>query len=106
MLLTTTPTIQGHNIETYYGIVSGEIVIGANFVKDFFASVRDFFGGRSSAYENVLIEAKEAAMKEMQERATKLGANAVVGIDFDYETLGANGSMMMVSCTGTAVKIS
>ncbi len=106
MLLTTTPTIQGHNIETYYGIVSGEVIIGANVLKDFLASIHDFFGGRADTYEKVLIEAKESAMKEMQERAAALGANAIVGIDLDYETVGETGSMLMVSCTGTAVKIS
>lgn len=106
MLLTTTPTIQGHNIESYLGIVTGEVIIGANVVKDLFASVHDFFGGRASSYEEVLIEAKQSAMKEMQERATALGANAVVGIDLDYETVGNGGSMLMVTCSGTAVKIS
>ena len=105
MILTTTPTIQGHNIQQYYGIVTGETIIGANFVKDFFASIHDVFGGRSSSYENVLREAKDAAMKEMQERAERLGANAIVGIDLDYETVGQSGSMLMVSCSGTAVRI-
>ncbi len=106
MLLTTTPTIQGHNIENYYGIVTGEVIIGANVFKDFLASIHDFFGGRADSYEKVLIEAKQSAMREMQERAEALGANAVVGIDIDYETVGETGSMLMVSCSGTAVKIS
>lgn len=105
MLMSTTPTIQGHEIETYYGVVSGETIIGANFIKDFTASIHDFFGGRSSSYESTLREAKECAMREMEQRAASLGANAIVGIDLDYETIGANGSMLMVSCNGTAVKI-
>ncbi len=105
MLLSTTPTIEGHPIQQYYGVVSGEVIIGANFFKDFTASLHDFFGGRSTAYEDTLIEAKEAAMKEMSERAARMGANAIVGIDLDYETVGQSGSMLMVSCSGTAVKI-
>lgn len=105
MLLTTTPTIEGHIIQTYYGIVSGETIIGANFVKDFFASIHDIVGGRSSSYEGVLREAKESALKEMEENAARIGANAIVGIDLDYETVGPNGSMLMVTCSGTAVKI-
>lgn len=106
MLLTTTPTIQGHNIETYYGIVTGEVIIGANVLKDFMASIHDVFGGRADSYEKVLIEAKQSAMKEMQDRAAEMGANAIVGIDLDYETVGETGSMLMLSCSGTAVKIS
>lgn len=105
MLLTTTPTIEGRTIQQYYGIVSGEVIIGANFIKDFTASLHDFFGGRSTQYEDTLIEAKEAAMKEMTDRAIRMGANAIVGIDLDYETVGQSGSMLMVSCSGTAVKI-
>lgn len=105
MIQTTTPSIQGHNIQQYYGVVTGETIIGANFVKDFFASIHDVFGGRSSSYESVLREAKDAAMKEMQQRAERLGANAIVGIDLDYETVGQSGSMLMVSCSGTAVRI-
>lgn len=105
MLMTTTPTVQGHEIETYFGIVSGETIIGANFLKDFTARIHDVFGGRSSSYEGVLREAKEAALKEMSEAAARSGANAVVGIDLDYETIGVSGSMLMVSCSGTAVRI-
>jgi uncharacterized protein YbjQ (UPF0145 family) len=105
MLLSTTPTLEGHQIQQYLGLVSGEVIIGANFIKDFTASLHDFFGGRSSSYEQTLIEAKEAALKEMSERAARLGANAIVGIDLDYEAIGANGSMLMVSCSGTAVRI-
>lgn len=105
MLLTTTPEIEGNPVKTYYGVVTGETIIGANFVRDFFAGVRDVIGGRSSSYEKVLRKAKETAMQEMAEEAESLGANAVVGIDIDYETIGSNGSMLMVSCSGTAVKI-
>ena len=105
MILTTTNTLQGKTIQDYKGIVSGETIIGANAIKDWFASMTDFFGGRSSSYEKVLIQAKEIATEELQDKARKLGANAVVGIDFDYETIGAEGSMMMVSATGTAVII-
>lgn len=103
MILTTTPSLEGHQIENYIGVVTGETIIGANFVKDFFAGIRDVIGGRSGSYEKVLREAKDSALAEMQERAQKLGANAVVGIDLDYETIGANNSMLMVTASGTAV---
>ena len=105
MILTTTPTIEGQTIKEYKGVVTGEIIIGANALKDFMAGLTDFFGGRSGSYEKVLIEAKDAAMKEMRERAQALGANAIVGIDIDYETIGANNSMLMVATSGTAVVI-
>lgn len=105
MLLTTTPTIEGKQITNYFGVVTGETIIGANFVKDFFASIRDIVGGRSGSYEQVLREAKDSAIAEMQQRAQAMGANAVVGIDLDYETIGANGSMLMVTAAGTAVTI-
>lgn len=105
MILTTTPQIEGHTIREYKGIVTGETIIGANFVKDFFAGIRDVIGGRSGSYEKVLIEAKETSMNEMTERAQSLGANAIVGIDIDYETIGQNGSMLMVATSGTAVVI-
>ena len=105
MIVTTTPTIEGHPIREYKGLVTGETIIGANFVKDFFASIRDIVGGRSSSYESVLREAKDIAMSEMQERAQTMGANAIVGADLDYEALGANGSMLMVTASGTAVVI-
>ena len=105
MIVTTTPTIEGHPIREYKGLVTGETIIGANFVKDFFASIRDIVGGRSSSYESVLREAKDIAMSEMQERAQMMGANAIVGVDLDYEALGANGSMLMVTARGTAVVI-
>ncbi len=103
MIVTTTPTIEGHPIKEYKGLVTGETIIGANFVKDFFAGIRDIVGGRSSSYESVLREAKDIALKEMQERAQLMGANAVIGVDLDYEALGANGSMLMVTASGTAV---
>lgn len=105
MLVTTTPTIEGKQITNYLGIVTGETIIGANFVKDFFAGIRDIIGGRSESYEKVLREAKDSALAEMQQRAQQMGANAIVGIDLDYETVGANGSMLMVTASGTAVNI-
>lgn len=105
MILSTTPTIEGHPIREYKGIVTGETIIGANAWKDIKASVRDFFGGRSGSYENVLRQAKDTSLNEMMERAQELGANAIVGIDIDYETVGASGSMLMVATSGTAVVI-
>lgn len=104
MLLTTTNTVEGHRIDQYYGIVSGESIIGANVFRDFLAGIRDFVGGRSQAYEEVLREAKDTALLEMSQQAERLGANAVIGVDLDYET--ANGSMLMVTASGTAVRIS
>lgn len=103
MILSTTPTIEGHPIREYRGVVTGEAIIGANFVKDFFAGIRDVFGGRSGSYEQVLREAKDTALREMADRAAQIGCNAVVGIDLDYETVGQSGSMLMVTCSGTAV---
>ena len=103
MILSTTPTIEGHPIREYRGVVTGETIIGANFIKDFFAGLRDVFGGRSGSYENVLRKAKDTALQEMSQRAASLGCNAIVGIDLDYETVGQNGSMLMVTCSGTAV---
>ena len=105
MLVTTTPIIEGKRIIHYYGIVSGETIIGANVFHDFLAGIRDFVGGRSGAYEEVLRQAKETAIKEMEEQAARLGANAVIGVDLDYETVGGSGSMLMVTATGTAVVI-
>ena len=104
MLLTTTNTVEGHRIDQYYGIVSGESIIGANVFRDFLAGIRDFVGGRSQAYEEVLREAKDTALLEMSQQAERLGANAVIGVDLDYETV--NGSMLMVTASGTAVRIS
>ena len=105
MLLSTTPTIEGHPIREYKGVVTGETIIGGNVLKDFMASLTDFFGGRSGSYEKVLIEAKDTAIREMMQRAQSLGANAVVGIDVDYETIGQTSSMLMVATSGTAVVI-
>lgn len=96
--------IQGREITQYFGIVSGETIIGANLFKDFFAGIRDIVGGRASSYESVLREAKESALQEMSDQAARMGANAVIGIDLDYETVGANGSMLMVTAAGTAVR--
>ena len=105
MILSTTNTIEGKPVNDYLGIVTGETIIGANIFKDFFASIRDIVGGRSGSYERVLREAKDTALKEMKEEALKLNANAVIGIDLDYETVGKNGGMLMVTASGTAVKL-
>ena len=103
MLVTTTSTIEGQRITKYVGLVNGEAIIGANIVKDFLTNIRDVVGGRSGAYEQGLREAKSIAIKEMIDQATRLGANAVIGIDLDYQTIGGNGAMLMVSANGTAV---
>ena len=105
MLITTTSVIEGAKITRYYGIVSGETIIGSNVFRDFFASIRDVVGGRSGSYEEVLREAKDTALREMQEQARLLGANAVIGVDLDYETVGGSGSMLMVTACGTAVTV-
>jgi len=105
MIQTTTPSIEGKNILSYHGVVTGEAILGANIFKDFFASIRDIVGGRSAAYERELNKARIIAFKEMSQQATELGANAIVGIDIDYETVGAKGGMLMVSVSGTAVTI-
>ena len=105
MIVTTTPSIEGHSISAYHGLVTGEAILGANVFKDLFASFRDIVGGRSKAYEEELGKARETAIVEMQERAQEMGANAIVGVDLDYEVIGQNGSMLMVSATGTAVTI-
>ena len=105
MLITTTPNIEGKRITRYYGIVSGETIVGANIFRDFFASIRDVIGGRSNSYEKVLRKAKDSALREMEEQAMRMGANAVIGVDLDYETVGQNGSMLMVTASGTAVFI-
>jgi uncharacterized protein YbjQ (UPF0145 family) len=104
MLLTTTPTLEGKKISEYKGIVSGEAIIGANLFKDIFASITDIVGGRSASYERVLREAKDNALREMEENARRKGANAVIGIDLDYESIGSNASMLMVTASGTAVQ--
>ncbi len=103
MLLTTTPSIEGKTIKEYKAIVTGETIIGANIFKDFLAGIRDVIGGRSGSYERVLREAKETSMSEMIQRAKQYGADAIIGIDIDYESLGKNGGMLMVSTSGTAV---
>ena len=105
MLVLTTPNIEGQKIVRYLGLVSGEAILGANIFKDFFAGIRDIVGGRSAAYENELRKAKDIAIEEMKEQAKTLGANAVVGVDLDYETIGigSSGNMLMVSASGTAV---
>jgi uncharacterized protein YbjQ (UPF0145 family) len=105
MILTTTPTVEGHRIKEYLGVVAGEAILGTNFFRDFFARVRDVVGGRSGAYEKELARAREIAFQEIQEEALKVGANAIVGIDLDYEVMGENGSMLMVSISGTAVRV-
>ena len=105
MIMTTTPTLEGRKIAEYRGVVFGEVITGVNFIKDFAASIRDFVGGRSTTYEDELITARDQAMRELENRAYKVGADAVVGIDVDYEVLGQNGSMLMVTASGTAVKL-
>ena len=104
MLLTTTNNIEGKKITQYYGIVSGETIIGANVFKDFFAGIRDIVGGRAGSYESVLREAKETALQEMSQQAARMGANAVIAVDLDYETVGGSESMLMVTAAGTAVR--
>ena len=103
MLLTTTPTVEGHPIQNYLGLVCGEVISGVDFFKDVAAGMRNFFGGRSASYENELTDARAQAIEELVQRAEQMGANAVVGIDVDYEVLGQGGNMMMVTVSGTAV---
>jgi len=105
MILSTTPAVDGRTIERYLGIVTGEAIVGANVFRDFFASIRDIVGGRAGGYEKALRGAREIAFEELEAEATRLGANAVVGIDIDYETLGNGGGMLMVTVAGTAVKL-
>ncbi len=105
MLVSTTPNIEGKSITKYFGLVSGEAILGANIFRDFFAGIRDIVGGRSASYERELKKAKEIAINEMTEDAKALGANAVISVDLDYETIGSGGSMLMVSASGTAVYI-
>ena len=106
MIMTTTHTIEGRQISKYFGVVTGEAILGANIFKDIFAGIRDIVGGRSASYERELQEARRLAFTEMEEKARRVGANAIIGIDIDYETIGANGSMLMVSVSGTAVSAS
>lgn len=103
MLLTTTPTIQGREIIEYKGVIFGEVISGVDFVRDLAAGLTNIFGGRSNSYEDELVSARQQAMKELEQRAESLGANAVVGIDIDYEVLGSNNGMLMVTASGTAV---
>lgn len=103
MIITTTPTVEGRTIKEYKGIVSGEVIFGMNFVKDFFASIHDVFGGRSDSYEKFMIEGRQTAQAEMERRAREMGANAIVGVSYGYETMGAKGSMLLVAISGTAV---
>ncbi len=105
MILTTTPTIEGRPVQRYLGIVTGEAILGANIFKDFFAGIRDIVGGRSATYERELARAREIALQEMSDKAKELGANAVVGIDLDYEVLGQSSGMLMVNASGTAVVV-
>ena len=103
MITTTTPSIEGKRIQEYKGIVFGEVVAGVDVIKDFTAGISNFFGGRSSTYEGELIQARQNALREMEERAREIGANAVVGVEIDYEVLGSNNGMLMVTASGTAV---
>ena len=105
MIETTTPVVEGKTISNYYGVVTGEAIVGANIFRDFFAGIRDIVGGRSAAYEKELARAREVAFAEMHAQARERGANAIVGIDIDYETVGERGSMLMVSVSGTAVSV-
>ena len=105
MILSTTPNIEGHPIREYKGVVTGETIIGANVFKDFMAGLTDFFGGRSNTYEKELVSARENALNELSQRAAQMGADAVVGIDIDYEVLGQGNGMLMVTASGTAVKL-
>jgi len=106
MIITTTPSVEGKHIDSYLGIVFGEVISGVNFIKDFAASLSNFFGGRSGTYEEELINARQQAIDEMVRRAEALGANAIVGVDVDYEVLGSDNGMLMVTASGTAVCIS
>jgi len=105
MIVTTTPSVEGRRITRYCGIVAGEAILGANLFKDLFAGIRDLVGGRSATYERELQRARDIAMQELQQRAQELGANAVVGVDLDYEVLGQGNGMLMVSASGTAVLV-
>jgi uncharacterized protein YbjQ (UPF0145 family) len=105
MIITTTPSIEGYPIREYKGLVVGEVISGVNFLKDFAAGLTNFFGGRSQSYEGELVAARESAIAEMQQRAAQMGANAVVGVDIDYEVLGETNNMLMVTVSGTAVVI-
>jgi uncharacterized protein YbjQ (UPF0145 family) len=105
MLVTTTTTVEGRRVREYRGLVMGEAILGANMFRDFFAGIRDIVGGRSGGYEKALREARQIAVRDMEAEAADLGANAVIGVDIDYETIGERGSMLMVSASGTAVVV-
>lgn len=105
VIVSTTPTLEGRPIQEYCGIVTGEVIVGANLFRDLFAGIRDIVGGRSGSYERILADARKQAIEELQAEAAAMGGNAVVGIDLDYEVIGPNGSMLMVSASGTAVKV-
>ena len=105
MVVTTTALVEGRPVQDYLGIVTGEVIVGANMVRDIFAAVTDIVGGRSGKYEEVLARARNEAIEELTEQARQLGGNAVIGVDIDYEVLGSNGSMLMVSVSGTAVRL-
>lgn len=105
MIITTTNNVDGYEIVEYKGVIFGEVITGVNFIKDFSAGLRDFFGGRSSSYEEELMGARDESLKEIMQRANEVGANAIVGLKMDYEMLGVSNSMMMVTCSGTAVRI-
>lgn len=105
MVITTTPTVEGHPIREYKDLVTGETILGTNIFRDFFAGIRDIVGGRSSSYEEVLVKGKETAIREMADRARAMGANAVVGVDIDYESVGGETALLMVAVSGTAVVI-
>ncbi len=105
MIISTTSTIEGRPVKEYKGIIFGETIIGANIIKDFLAGIRDIIGGRSGSYEKVMMEARETSIREMRERAENMGANAIIGVKVDYETMGSNNGMLMVVASGTAVII-
>ena len=105
MIVTTTTSIEGRPVSQYLGVVTGEVIVGANLFKDLFAGIRDIVGGRSGAYESTLRSARETAFQELESEAVRLGANAVIGVDIDYEVLGKEGSMLMVTVSGTAVRL-
>jgi uncharacterized protein YbjQ (UPF0145 family) len=105
MIISTTSTLEGKRVVEYKGLVAGEAILGANLFRDLFASIRDIVGGRSGSYEKVLNDARQTAVAEMTDKAARIGADAVIGVDIDYETVGTNGSMLMVTACGTAVKL-
>ncbi|SMQ69372.1 Uncharacterized conserved protein YbjQ, UPF0145 family [Altererythrobacter xiamenensis] len=105
VIVTTTPTVEGRPVQEYCGIVVGEVIVGANLFRDLFANIRDIVGGRSGSYERILADARNQAIEELQAEAASRGGNAVVGVDLDYEVIGDTGSMLMVSASGTAVKV-